>query len=182
MEERNERSSVKCNPHPDAPHGFLRNASHNEGRYVCECEFWEPQGVAATCGKGLHQAQDHTPEQKPVGYVSGFYGGYCVIQPTDPAVVLPVGTALYRAPTEEHMSDKEKLAQWMIQRGYATGHGDSTEDLLQELDWQIAENWNRALITGITTEREACAKVCEAADKSTHPADLADAIRARGQA
>jgi len=59
------------------------------------------------------------------------------------------------------MSDKEKLAQWMIQRGYATGHGDSVEDLLQELDWQIAENWNRAMINGITTEREACAKVCE---------------------
>ena len=37
--------------------------------------------------------------QQPVGYVSGFYGGYCVIQPTDPAVVLPVGMALYRAPT-----------------------------------------------------------------------------------
>ena len=32
---------------------------------------------------------------KPVGYVSGFYGGYCVIQPLDPAVVLPVGMALY---------------------------------------------------------------------------------------
>ena len=39
-------------------------------------------------------------EQQPVGYVSGFYGGYCVIQPLDPAVVLPVGMALYRAPTE----------------------------------------------------------------------------------
>jgi len=38
------------------------------------------------------------------------------------------------------MSDKEKLAQWMIQRGYATGHGDSMEDLLNELEWQIAEN------------------------------------------
>jgi len=46
------------------------------------------------------QARASTPEQKPVGYVSGFYGGYCVIQPTDPAVVLPVGLALYRAPTE----------------------------------------------------------------------------------
>ena len=46
------------------------------------------------------QARASTPEQKPVGYVSGFYGGYCVIQPTDPAVVLPVGMALYRAPTE----------------------------------------------------------------------------------
>ena len=52
-----------------------------------------------------------------MGYVSGFYGGYCVIQPLDPAVVLPVGMALYRAPTEEHMSDKEKLAQWMIEKG-----------------------------------------------------------------
>jgi hypothetical protein len=33
-----------------------------------------------------------------------------------------------------------------------------------------------------SAERETCAKVCDAADKSTHPADLADAIRARGQA
>jgi len=33
----------------------------------------------------------------------------------------------------------------------------------------------------IEQEREACAKVCDDADKSTHPADLADAIRARGE-
>lgn len=31
----------RCKTHPDAPHGFVRNASHNEDRYVCECEFWE---------------------------------------------------------------------------------------------------------------------------------------------
>ena len=31
-----------CKTHPDAPHGFDRNASHSEGRYVCECEGWEP--------------------------------------------------------------------------------------------------------------------------------------------
>ena len=37
------------------------------------------------------------------------------------------------------MSDKEKLAQWMMQQSYATGHGDTIEDLLQELDWQIRE-------------------------------------------
>jgi hypothetical protein len=30
-----------CNTHPNAPHGFLRNASHNAGRYVCECEHWK---------------------------------------------------------------------------------------------------------------------------------------------
>ena len=31
----------ECNPHPKAPHGFCRNASHSAGRYVCECEGWE---------------------------------------------------------------------------------------------------------------------------------------------
>lgn len=36
-------SEVPCKDHPLAPHGFLRQASHNEGRYVCECEFWEEQ-------------------------------------------------------------------------------------------------------------------------------------------
>jgi hypothetical protein len=37
---------------------------------------------------------------KPVAYVTGYHQGHCVIQPTDPAVVLPVGMALYRAPRE----------------------------------------------------------------------------------
>ena len=32
-----------CKTHPDAPHGFLRQASHAAGRYVCECEHWEPE-------------------------------------------------------------------------------------------------------------------------------------------
>ena len=32
----------KCSKHPDAPHGFLRDASHAADRYVCECEGWEP--------------------------------------------------------------------------------------------------------------------------------------------
>ena len=27
-----------CNNDPNAQHGFDRNASHNAGRYVCECE------------------------------------------------------------------------------------------------------------------------------------------------
>ena len=31
-----------CKTHPDAPHGFDRNASHSADRYVCECEGWEP--------------------------------------------------------------------------------------------------------------------------------------------
>ena len=85
------------------------------------------------------------------------------------------------------MSDKETLARWMMQHGYATGHGDTMEDLLAELDIQIVENWNRALINGVKTEREACAKVCDAYDvaEDVNSSDTAEgisiAIRARGQ-
>jgi len=32
----------------------------------------------------------------------------------------------------------------------------------------------------VAAEREACVRMCNEADKSTHPADLAAAIRARG--
>ena len=36
---------IKCKTHPDAPHGFVRNASHTEDRLVCECEYWEEPKV-----------------------------------------------------------------------------------------------------------------------------------------
>ena len=64
--------------------------------------------------------------------------------------------------------EREQVAAWMMQQGYATGHGDTVEDLLKELEWQIRES-----------EREACAKVCE--DSVEYAGDtLAAAIRARG--
>jgi len=53
------------------------------------------------------QARASTPEQKPVAYVTGFHNGYCVIEPTDPAVVLPVGMALYRAKEWVGLTDEE---------------------------------------------------------------------------
>ena len=57
--------------------------------------------------------------------------------------------------------------------------GDAEESAKLFIDW-IARSFAGRLEDERKAEREACAKVCEAADKSTHPADLADAIRARG--
>jgi hypothetical protein len=76
-------------------------------------------------------------------------------------------------------AERNKLADWMMRQGYATGHGDSTENLLKELEWQIEER--------VRNEREACAKVCEGAVSSSQTGttvctNLAAAIRARGQA
>jgi len=34
---------------------------------------------------------------------------------------------------------REKLAKFMLSNGFATGHGDSIDDLLVELEWQIKE-------------------------------------------
>ena len=61
-------SEPKCSEHPDAPHGFSRNASHSVGRYVCECEGWIPDALAVrkqALGEAYkwmldrHEAQKH---------------------------------------------------------------------------------------------------------------------------
>lgn len=49
-----------CSTHPDAPHGFDRNASHNADRYVCECEGWAPEAAVSV---GM------------VGHVRGYVSG-----------------------------------------------------------------------------------------------------------
>ena len=70
-------------------------------------------------------------------------------------------------------AERQKVAIWMIEHSYATGHGDTTEDLLKELEWQIRES-----------EREACAKVCADGIKApNYPmlSEIAAAIRARGE-
>ena len=51
----------QCNPHPKAPHGFLRNASHTEDRYVCECEYWDPYQAGYQAGmEAAHGIGDGT--------------------------------------------------------------------------------------------------------------------------
>ena len=52
-------------------------------------------------------------EQQPVAYVTGFHNGHCVIQSIDPAVVLPAGMALYRAPTGWFGLTDDEIAQLM---------------------------------------------------------------------
>jgi len=46
-------------------------------------------------------------------------------------------------------AEREKVAKWMTVQGYATGHGESIEDLLKELEWQIEDR-----IKNIIREKE----------------------------
>jgi hypothetical protein len=59
------------------------------------------------------------------------------------------------------MSDKETLAQWMMQRGYATGHGDTIEDLLVSLDIEIIDSWSKAFVNSVQGERDQCVQLLE---------------------
>ena len=45
-------------------------------------------------------------------------------------------------------AEKQKVVEYMNSRAFATGHGDTVEDLLKEMEWQIAER-----------EQKACAKI-----------------------
>ena len=69
-------------------------------------------------------------------------------------------------------TERNKLAAWMMSQGYATGHGDSIEKLLEELEWQIEER--------MRNEREACASICFQEGPSIDGELIAAAIRARG--
>jgi len=58
-----EIEDIPCKDHPDAPHGFLRDESHSSGRYVCECEAWEPDDMA-------HRSGGLSVNQEPVAWVA----------------------------------------------------------------------------------------------------------------
>jgi len=61
-------------------------------------------------------------------------------------------------------AQREKVAQWMHGLGYATGHGDTIEDLLDHLGTQIAEGLEAEAIT----QRAACAQIAREFDRD-HP-------------
>ena len=71
-------------------------------------------------------------------------------------------------------TERVTVADWFMHRGFATGHGDAIVDMIDELEWQVAER-----------EREACAKVADEYANGlerNYSEIIADEIRARRQA
>lgn len=60
-------------------------------------------------------------------------------------------------------TDRETLALWMISHGFATGHGDTSSDMLSELEWQI----NELVQKTIRSERERCAMLHESVNPAS---------------
>jgi hypothetical protein len=74
-------------------------------------------------------------------------------------------------------AQREKLAHWMRNLGYAT-HGGTMEEMLDHLGTQIAEG----LEAEVLMEREACADICDQhASVEGIAQRCAEQIRARGK-
>jgi len=76
---------------------------------------------------------------------------HCIYDQVDyPRAVAKLNKKLRtRRPVTAREEAKEQLATWMIKHSFATGHGDTFEDLLKELNWQIAEIRNAARLTAL---------------------------------
>lgn len=89
-----EAQQPKCKTHPDAPHGFLRNASHSADRYVCECEFWEP--LEQPANMNTHGEPDSRKVATATGFIDERFGPE--LNWHKPWANFPKGTNFYTSP------------------------------------------------------------------------------------
>lgn len=66
------------------------------------------------------------------------------------------------AVSQERRRNRELVAQFSTSRSFATGHGDTIEDLLAELGAEMAAAFRQARAQATEVERERCARVAEA--------------------
>ncbi len=52
--------------------------------------------------------------------------------------------------------EREKVATWMMENSFATGHGDTTEDLLKELTWQVKEERDKRKLRELREVVDSC--------------------------
>jgi hypothetical protein len=80
-----------CKTHPDAPHGFDRNASHSADRYVCECEGWEPVDNVYMSEERVHKTEESIHE--PVCFLRETSWSYEIAPWDDPNGIPGMTTA-----------------------------------------------------------------------------------------
>jgi len=100
----------------------------------------------------VQAALQHAGQGEPVAWISeiqclgaGIYGkrlyGALPIQSLQPGYYKHIPLYKHPQPAVQHDGQgeaaRETLASWMLSRGFSTGHGDTIDDLLTELDGQI---------------------------------------------
>jgi hypothetical protein len=90
---------------------------------------------APTAWEAWQAALQHAGQGEAVAEIALSHGGYPVCRwLKGDEENYAEGTKLYTHPQTVAI---ESLASWMLSRGFSTGHGDTIDDLLTELDGQI---------------------------------------------
>lgn len=93
-------------------------------KVLTELCWYEEAGLGriSTCD-AIHTAREALAEQpaqqEPVAFVSGYYGGKCVILPINPARIFNSNTALYTSPPAQRkpLTDEEMAKAWAVADG-----------------------------------------------------------------
>ena len=85
------------------------------GKWNCVCQYSQPkqQQEFTSCFFSREAMKEHSdfhpqPKQEqdePIAVVTGVYGGRFIVEPTNPAMVLPVNMALYTHPKPREWVD-----------------------------------------------------------------------------
>ena len=83
------------------------------GRFKPTHMLFDEKGLEY-CKKLAEERDVSEPTPQPVAYISGYHKGRCIIEAVDRNVLLPVGMALYRAPTmTEQESRQVEPVAWL---------------------------------------------------------------------
>ncbi len=91
----------------------------------------------------------------------------CMAREAGPLISTPFDVWCERFAALVADAERNKLAAWMIQFGFATGHGDTMEQLVDALGSEIVDRIEFEIDAAVAAERKA---------------RVAEALRARGQA
>lgn len=112
--------------------------------------------IQRTTSGRLWMAQAQAEEGVTVGVCNGRTPAEALAKLQEFAATFPTLNAPYPqaalAAAIGATTDREKVAAWMVFHEFATGHGDTLDDLLAELAWQTVQRADR--VAALIAERD----------------------------
>lgn len=138
---------MTCSEDPKAHHGFDRNASHNEGRYVCECESAAQEPLGDSEGAATPVAADLVIRLRIPG--DEVFSSRMKSQIADRIEALEKERGMWK---ETDLRDAKRVDELAEQLGTLNEALTITSQGNANMKKQLA---------ALTKERELCAEVCE---------------------
>ena len=91
--------------------------------------------------EGCEEVHPECRKQEPIAWVTGWHDGHCIIRAVDPALMLPIGAALYTAPQRRDwvgLTDEE-IDQGLVRTNYVMQTAGAWRDGVEWAQAQLRE-------------------------------------------